>query len=259
MKVKSITLGPSIIQTFLSCRMKGMYDLFSPPPPADRVLDPTTSPRDWGILFHKLCADRDNCLPFTSSGFPDIDKRFHEFIKHTQNDSWVIIGAEIPIHRQLSDRVWMGGTADTVMSPNIVRDYKTSGSVTEISGIGHQMSDQLIHYAWGMGFDAGATVIIDQISQAKLANWDSNSKSVKFQRVMREVEPADIEDWRIRMEVIASEIITLIETQTAHLYKRKSACTDYFKLCYFKQKCDSRIHDIDVRSLTNEHYSVTLE
>lgn len=254
MKVKQLILGPSIIQTYLSCRMKFMYELFAPDRP-EVPLDPMNSNSDWGTVFHKLCADRDNGLPFTPSGYPDIDRRFHEYTAHTADDTFDVVGVEVPLLRQFSPVVWMGGTADKIIRPCTILDYKTSGAVTEVGGIGNRDGDQLVHYLWANGCDDGGWGIIDQISQAKLA---PPSKGVKFARVSREITAADIADWKLRMEAVTAEMVATIESDTAHLYKNKKTCTDFFKLCYHKQNCDARIHDVNIRSLTNSHFSITL-
>jgi hypothetical protein len=255
MKVTKLVLGPSIIQTFLSCRMKFLYELFAPEQ-QERDLDPLNSGMDWGTAFHALCANHDRGLPFVSSGYPTIDKRFEEYLEHTKDDCFEVLDVEKPLLRQLSDVVWMGGTADKIIAPNTILDYKTSGSVTEIGGIGNRDGDQLIHYLWANGWEEGIG-IIDQISQAALKN--PSATSIKFNRLTRTIDRSDVADWKARMEVVTTEMVRTIEAQDGHLWKNKKTCTDFFKLCYFKPACDMRVHNLDVRSLTNSHFSITLE
>jgi len=258
-KIKHIALSPSSIQLFLSCPQKFMYDKFAIYP--ERVVDPQKlSAADWGTAFHTHLAAHYSGQPFVPSGNKALDDRFHQYVEHYQGEALDIVSVEQTLTKPLegSTQISLMGTADVITSAGLW-DHKTSRSLSERDGDKFANSDQFCHYLYLTGRTSGE-VVINQISQSEYKSLSGKALYEKiFNRLYFTITEDQMVDWLSRTLKVSTRIVEAIENVDAWLYKRTSACGD-FGGCFSIQACQNRLYEPDnLRSLTDAHFSITLE
>lgn len=253
-KIKHISLSPSAIALFKACPQKFNYSYLRRR--SDRILDMSNlSSSDWGTVMHRHLANFYSGRGYVPSGETLLDFRFKEYLLHYKHDVVGQYSVEVTRRVPFRDRISLMGTADLVDEHNrTIWDHKTSARMSPSDSAKWAMRDQFKHYGFLMGWLDGFSVIVNQISSAK-------NPENKFQRYQFDVTSRDMGDFISRTEVVSRQILDLIETQTAWLYKNAGdACGDYGG-CYFKDSCQLGLYTPEGlgEDLTNEHFELSYE
>jgi hypothetical protein len=243
--IEHIYLSPTTIQSYLSCPQMFMFNNFAERIEKEMNVDDPTAAQ-WGTLMHSLLADHYSGKEFVSSGNADLDKRFHEYKRQYSGDLFTPTMVETKLSRPLNERVTLVGTVDMVVG-DTVWDHKTTKAISDKDLFKYDMTDQMTHYLWLSGLSEG-TAIINQISSAK-------NPTIKFHRITTPREAHQVKDWLERVEYIANDIIIAVETNTAWLARRTSACGD-FGGCFHISKCKYGNYEVPISSFTNDHFSI---
>lgn len=256
-KVKHIALSPSSIQLFLSCPQKFMYEKFRVR--SERTIDLTKpSASEWGTLFHSLLAQHYSSQSVTPTGCKSVDDRFDEYVRHYGAEDFEIESVEQTLSRPLTDVISLMGTADLI-TPAGLWDHKTTSAFSDKDLAKFENSDQFCHYLHLCGRTSGDAVI-NQISRSEYKSLSGSERAAKlFNRLSFYIDDAQMDDWLQRTTAVAHHIVRTIEEGSAWLFKRTSACGD-FGGCYYSTQCSLRIYEPDdFVTLTDDHFSITLE
>jgi hypothetical protein len=237
-----------------------MYDKFRTN--TRREIDPQNpSPAEWGTMFHTLLSQHYLGEPFQPTGNALLDARFQEYKRYYQDEFVEVMAVESKVEKVLTPQISLIGTADLVTKTGIW-DHKTSSSLRSEDELKFGNSDQFLHYLYINGFEHGE-VTINQISSS--ANPGARERDpakaakMKFNRFTFAVDEWRIEDWLKRTTAVAHEIVRTIEAADAYLFKSTSACGD-FGVCYYISQCTHGMYTPDAfNSLTDDHFSITLE
>ena len=261
-KVVKIGLSPSTIQLFRSCPQKFIFSVF-----ADReerelnVENPSAA--EWGTIFHGHLERHYTGQPYTPSGNGAIDLRFQEYVDHYGPESFPGAHFETSLSRPLTDVIDLIGTPDMV-TDTALWDHKTVGAFKQNDYQYYANRDQFPQYLWLLGRDSGSQVIINQINRSayvadkKFMSPQEFAEKV-FRRIEIDVDEAQMNDWRHRVELVAVDIVRTIEAGTAWERKVTDSCMD-FGGCFHLTQCRYRLYEPrdGIRSIRNKHFYVDI-